>query len=134
MAQDGYRWVEHTAELELELHAATQEGVFVQALRALRELADDGAAGAPAVTEVALAGEERDILLAQWLDELEFLAETEALVPEAVERLTLDARGLRAIVRGHRGRPRDIVKGVTYHRLSFVATADGYTATVILDV
>lgn len=134
MAQDGYRWIEHTAELELEIHAATEEAVFVQALRAFGELVDDGQTGPPVISEIELAAAERDVLLASWLDELEFLAEIEGLVPEAVQRISLGPDGVRSTVRGHRGRPRGVVKGATYHRLSFVASGHGYTATVILDV
>jgi len=39
------RWVEHTGELEIEIEAATGEGVFVDALRALAELLDAGRPG-----------------------------------------------------------------------------------------
>ena len=47
-----------------------------------------------------------------------------------VQRLELDDGGLRA----HRGDPRHVVKGVTYHRLTFEPTDGGYRATVVLDV
>jgi hypothetical protein len=30
----GYRWVEHTGEIELEVEASTAQGVFGEALRA----------------------------------------------------------------------------------------------------
>ncbi|HWE08753.1 MAG TPA: archease [Solirubrobacteraceae bacterium] len=134
MADDGYRWVEHTAELELEVHGRTEEAVFAQALRAFAELVGDRTAREAVTREIALAGAERAVLLAHWLDELEFLAETEDLVPDAIERLELVPAGLRATVRCHRGHPRSVVKGVTYHRLAFERDGDGYRATVILDV
>jgi protein archease len=134
MADDGYRWVEHTAELELEIHGRTEEAMFAQALAAFAELMGEGHRGEPVSRQIALAGEERAILLAHWLDELEFLAETEDLVPDAIERFELGAAGLRATVRCHRGRPRGVVKGVTYHRLAFERVSEGYRATVILDV
>ena len=140
MHEDGYRWVEHTAELELEIRGADERAVFSEALRAFAELVGDGhprgsAGRAAAVSrEVALDGDERAVQLAQWLDELEYLAETEDLVPEAIERFELAGPGLRVTVRCHRGRPRNVVKGVTYHRLSFTGDRDGYRATVILDV
>jgi SHS2 domain-containing protein len=134
MADDGYRWVEHTAELELEIHGHSEEAVFAQALAALAELVGDGHGREPVSLQIALAGEERAVLLAHWLDELEFLAETEDLVPDAIERFELGGPGLRATVRGHRGRPRGLIKGVTYHRLAFDRVGDGYRARVILDV
>jgi SHS2 domain-containing protein len=134
MAADGYRWVDHTSELELEIHGATEAAVFAQALRAFAELVGDGHAGDRAAREIACDGADRAVLLARWLDELEFLAETEDLVPDAIDQISIGDGGLRATVRVHRGRPRSIVKGVTYHRLSFERDRDGYRATVILDV
>jgi SHS2 domain-containing protein len=134
MADDGYRWVEHTAELEIEIHGRTEKAVFEQALRAFAELVGDGHGGEAASREIRLAGAERAVLLAQWLDELEFLVETEDLVPDAIERFELGGSGLCATVRCHRGRPRGVIKGVTYHRLEFDRVGDGYRATVILDV
>ena len=134
MTDDGYRWIDHTAELELEIHAHDREGVFAQALRAFAELVGDGHGGEPVSRQVALAGQDRAVLLAQWLDELEFLAETEDLVPDRMEEFRFAKPGIRATVRGHRGRPRTVVKGVTYHRLTFQRVRDGYRATVILDV
>lgn len=41
-----YRWVDHTAELELSIEARSAEGVFADALRALAELLAGDAAGA----------------------------------------------------------------------------------------
>ena len=69
-----------------------------------------------------------------WLEELVFLAETEDLVPEDVERIELSEHRLVATVRCHRGRPRHLVKGATYHRLAFERAAGGFRATVVLDV
>jgi hypothetical protein len=40
-----YRWAEHTAEVELEIEAPTEEAVFTEALHALAELLGDGARG-----------------------------------------------------------------------------------------
>lgn len=136
-----YRWVEHTAELELHIEAANQCAVFTDALLALAELIGDAppdTGDAPPDTtvarEVALSARDLAGLLAAWLDELVFLIETEDLVPDSVERLELDGTTLAATVRGHRGRPRHLVKGVTYHELAFERVIEGFRATVVLDV
>ena len=104
------------------------------ALAALAELLRNGAAGEGVVFEVAIRAPDRATLLASWLDELVFRAETEDLVPECVERLRLDEGGLHARVRAHRGRPRHLVKGVTYHGLNLEQVGDGYRASVVRDV
>jgi protein archease len=129
-----YRWVEHTAEVQMEIEAPTEETVFTDALRAFGELLADSAGGEQVWREVVLDGRERAALLVQWLDELVFLAETEDLVPEDVGRIELSDRGLVATIGCRRGSPRHLVKGATYHRLAFERLPDGYRASVVLDV
>jgi SHS2 domain-containing protein len=130
-----YRWVEHTAELELELDAPTAEGVFADALVALAELlSEDEPGGDDVSVEISLRGEDRALLLADWLDELVFVAETQSLVPVAAQRIELDARGLSATVSTFRTVPSPLVKGITHHRLAFEPGGSGFRASVVLDV
>ena len=130
----GYRWVEHTGEVELEIEAPTEEAVFSEALRALAELLGDGPREDRISSEIAVAGEERALLLVRWLEEFVYRAETENLVPEEVDRIELAERGLHAVVRCRRGTSRHLVKGVTYHRLAFEPAPGGFRARVVLDV
>jgi SHS2 domain-containing protein len=135
--------VDHTAELELEIEAATEEGVFIDALDALAELLASRQEGEPGAEsshgpdmrrQLSVEAEDRPALLAAWMEELVFLAETDRFEPAAVEALELGRRSARAVVRGRFGRPPPLVKAVTYHRLSFGPADGGYRATVVLDV
>jgi protein archease len=128
-----HRWVEHTAELELEVVAAREEDVFVEALRALSELLGDGDAE-PAQRRVSVRASDRAALLADWLEELVFLAETEGLVPLHAADVRLGPDRLEAVVHARRGRPRSYVKAVTYHGLVFEPDGEGWRARVVLDV
>jgi SHS2 domain-containing protein len=127
-----YRFADHTAELELELEADSAEGVLEDALRAFAELVGTGD-GEPVERRVVVEAGDRPALLAAWLDELVYLAETEGLVPESAE---LSLRGLRvnAIVRGRQGEARPLVKAVTLHRLRFRAEGGVWRGRVVLDV
>jgi SHS2 domain-containing protein len=129
-----YRWVEHTGELEVEIEAPTERSVFEHGFEAMRELlgGDDGPPAPP--REVSLDATDRAALLAAWLAELAFLAESEGLVPERLASLELGERNLRAVVEGRRGRPPHLVKAATYHRLSLERAGGGWRATVVLDV
>jgi SHS2 domain-containing protein len=133
-----YRWVEHTGELEVEIEAPTAEGVFEHGFEAMREVLGGDAPGderAPTPPRpVWLTAADRAALLAEWLSELAFLAESEGLVPERLASLELGARDLHAVVEGRRGRPPHLVKAATYHRLALVRAGDGWRATVVLDV
>jgi SHS2 domain-containing protein len=137
---DVYRWLDHTAEVELELEAPTEREILADALAALSELlaGEEGliertAAPLERRTVRAAAGD-RPALLAVWLEELIFLSESAGFVPVRLEQLTLHDDSLIATVAGVVGEPRPLVKAVTYHRLEFEARARGYRARVVFDV
>jgi SHS2 domain-containing protein len=127
-----YRWVEHTAELGLEVEAATAELVLADAMHALAELLDGGA-GAPETREIRLEAADLPTLLVAWLEELLFLAETVGFVPEGTD-LALRGTKLDAVLHGRTTEPRPLVKAVTYHDLVFEPAGDGWRAKVVLDV
>lgn len=127
-----YRFVEHTAELEVELEAASAEGVLVEALRAFAELAGR-AEGERVELPVDLTAGDLPALLATWLDELLFLSETEHVVPEDAE-ITVAGTRVTGVVHGRRGEPRPLVKAVTLHRLRFRPENGTWRGRVVLDV
>jgi SHS2 domain-containing protein len=131
-----YEWAEHVGELELRVEASEEAAVFEDALAALHELLadDDGVRGELEWRDVHAHGEDRAVLLAAWIEELAFLAETEAFVPERIGELELGAEHVRARVGGRLGSPPHLVKAVTYHRLAFEPADGGWRATAVLDV
>jgi SHS2 domain-containing protein len=130
-----YSWVDHTAEVELAIAADQEWEVFGDALRALAELLGiDADAGGRERREIAAIGPDRPALLAAWLEELVFLAETKGYVATSLESLELDEHGLRGIVVGVLDDPPPLVKAVTYHRLAFARQGSRYVARVVLDV
>jgi SHS2 domain-containing protein len=132
-----YQWVDHTAELELRVEAASEEGVFREALAALGELLREHSAGdarAPARHEISASAPDGATLLAEWLSELAFLAETRGFVPEGVEELRITSEELEATVTGVRAAPPHLVKAVTYHRLELRERDGAWQARVVLDV
>ena len=131
-----FRWVEHTAELGLELEAPTREAVFAEGFAAMAELLGEGAepGGDAARAVVAVDSADGATLLADWLAELAFLAETRGLVPERLTGLEAGDDRLRATVHGRVARADHLVKAVTYHGLSLVASPGGWRGTVVFDV
>ena len=132
-----YRWIDHTAEVELELEAASEADVLADALRALAELLGEEATPAGRKLErrsLLVSAPDRPALLAAWLEELVFLAESEGFVAEQAERIELTEDAVRAELEGHLGDPPPLVKAVTYHRLEFEPSDHGYRGRVVLDV
>ena len=128
-----YRWVEHTAEVELAIDAATEREVLADALAALGELLGVEGNGDER-RNVVVRAPDRPALLAGWLEELAFLAEVEGFEATVLETLELGAGSLEATVAGRLGDPPPLVKGVTYHGLAFQPAGSGYRASVVLDV
>jgi protein archease len=129
-----FRWLEHTAELGLEIEATSREAVFEEALAAFAELVGGGD-GPLTTREVEVEADEPGLLLVEWLSELLYLADTEQFVPERVASLDLDRNHLRATVEGRLGEPGQLLKAVTLHRLEFREDATvGWRAHVVLDV
>jgi SHS2 domain-containing protein len=129
-----YRWVDHTAEVELHIEAESREAVFADALTAFADLVSRDGEGERREHDVEVGARDDAGLLAAWLEELVFLAETEEFVPERVERLELIEARLRGRVAGRRGTPAHLVKAVTYHGLEFVQHGGLWRAKVVLDV
>jgi SHS2 domain-containing protein len=126
--------VEHTRELELELRAGSEREVFELGFEAMRELLSADALEPAPARDVSLRAPDRAALLADWLAELAFLAETDGFVPQRLVSLDLTGDALEARVEGHRGEPPHLVKGATYHRLALERAEGGWRATVVLDV
>ena len=130
-----YRWIDHTSELELAIDAPTEAAVFADAFAAYVELVRDEESLERERRKIALRSAERAMLLADWLEELVYLADTQQFVPDRLADLRLEDGALHATVRGHRGEPRALVKAVTRHRLAFEPDGSGgWHATVVLDV
>lgn len=129
-----HRFVEHTGEVELELEAASESGIFEAALGALAELVETDAAGEPASHRVDLAADDGALLLVDWLSELLFLAEVERFIPEQLASFELVDGRLQATVAGRRGRPRHLVKAVTLNRLELEHQGGLWHGRVVLDV
>jgi protein archease len=128
-----YRWIEHTAEFELEIDAPTREGVFEDALTAFAEMTRrEKDKGEPVKQVVVVEAAEPETLLAEWLSELVYLIERADFVPERIEELVLRPTSLWACVRGRRGHPVPRVKAVSYDGLELRREADGWHARIAL--
>jgi protein archease len=132
-----HRWVDHTAEVQLQVGAASLAGLLAEAGRALGALLLRGReaepSGEPRTIEVSSV--DREALLVDWLNEIIFLAEVERWVavdfdfPEASEtHLKASARGVSV------DDPPALVKAATFHGLAVEEQEGGLQAEVIFDV
>jgi SHS2 domain-containing protein len=129
-----YRFAEHGGEVELEVTSMSEAGVFQAALDGFAALVGGDEGGIPARHQIELEAGDPALFLADWLNELVYLADVEQFVPELVEHLDLGGGTLRASVAGRRGRPRPLVKAVTLNRLELSQDGGEWHGRVVLDV
>ena len=128
------RWVDHTGELELHVRAPTVQAVFAEASSALAEVLGEPGAGAAVERRLRVEAPDIPALLAGWLEEVVWLAEREALIAERVATVSISGGVADGVVVARSGRPRGLVKAVTYHGLSCERHGGEWRATVVFDV
>jgi SHS2 domain-containing protein len=131
-----HRFESHVSEVKVVVEAQAIESLFEQAALALAELLAEPEGDGPLGPwrPVRVEARDRASLLAQWLDELVFLSETEKVVYREVKVESVTATTLEARVRGAQpGAIRTAIKAATYHDLSVERRGDGWIATVVLD-
>jgi SHS2 domain-containing protein len=149
MSKSGYRQIEHTADLALELWAPTQEELLRVGARAIVDVltgvAEPGTPGARPAARPAATGASRRIeidavdaedRLVQWLNEVIVAALTDGFLIADAD-IELDESRLRAEARGQDSAGDRIVtelKSATYHDLALECTDQGWRARVVIDV
>ena len=135
-----YETFEHTADLGLRIRAADLNTLFAEAAQALfAALVENLDAVEPVRRlDVALAGDDREYLLFDWLKELLYHFDAEHLLLSRFE-VEVGADGLRGSAWGEpldrsRHELAHEVKAITYHGLRVEQDANSWLAEVIVDI
>jgi SHS2 domain-containing protein len=137
MDDAGHSFVDHTSEVELHLFAPTLTALFAEAGRAIAALmlGDEPRAPESVVDEVVVTAPDRDALLAAWIDELIFRAETHKAVFTRFAIRRVDDREIAAEIHGIAAPViKTAVKAATFHDLRVAEESGGFVGTVVLDV
>ena len=136
LPDDAIRIVEHTADWALHVRDPDLAGLFGRAAAGMaRLLAGDGAVPLEEARELALAADDAESLLVEFLGELAYWAERDGLVCPVVALSEVSPTMLRATARG--GRLTELqkhIKAVTYHDLSIRPYDGGLEVTIVFDV
>ncbi len=129
--------IEHTADVAIRATGTELADLFRDAALGMYSLmATVFAPGtAAARRSVDLSGRDLEELLVDWLSELAYLAESEALMFQHFSFGTLSPTRLTAELGGRKVEGiQKHIKAVTYHNLRVEKTPTGWTATVVFDV
>jgi len=137
MSTPRHSWLDHTAEVQLEVAADSCGELAAEAGRALGLFLLRGAPAEPSgpARTLEVTSADREALLVDWLNEILFVAETELWVPLEFEILEVSPNRLRVAARGVPvPEAPSAVKAATHHGLRVEEREDGLHAEVIFDV
>jgi len=138
-----YRFVEHTADVGVELEASSYEGLLSEGLLALTDtLTEVERVSLEIELSVDLSAPSREDLLVGWLNELVYLFDSKSVLLRQSD-IGVGKEGgewrLRATVCGERYDPgrhriKTLIKAVTYHQLAVRSSTSGWQARVVFDI
>lgn len=135
-----YRYLDHTADLRIEVTADTLAGLFVEAAAALFDItAGIGSIDVREFTRVRASGDDTKELFVDWLRELLYRFSGEGML---FARFEIESITETEITARCGGEPFDAgrhevaceIKAVTYHGLEIVRIDGGYRASVVFDI
>jgi len=136
-----FRYLEHTADMGLEVAGDSLAELFIHAAAGLREMIFGEISEHAAVRQewITVEGEDVEELLVGWLNELLFLFETRGFVPLTFRMERIGIGDMSATVYGaafdeNRFPVLREVKAVTYHRLAVKKMKRGWRASLYVDL
>ncbi len=134
----GHRFVDHTADVAIEVWAASEEALLVEAARALiAVLTEDACIEQSDQCALDLESTDGEDRLVRWLNEVLWLAIGKGFLLSDAD-ISLHADGLSARIVGQKDGSDRIateIKSATYHDLRLAREPSGrYVARVVLDV
>ena len=139
----GYRVVDHTADLGVEIQAASADQLFAEAALAFADCITEVAKiEARVLRELRVVSDDLESLLVDWLSELLFIFETkgelfsvmDAEVSRAEKGWQVTASGRGEVFDGDRHSLKVPIKAVTYHDLDVTELDGEWSARVIFDI
>jgi SHS2 domain-containing protein len=135
-----YKLLPHTADICIEVSAASITGLFQNAAAAvLEQMVESGKTGDTVVRQISLQASGRDLLFIAWLQEIlyEFYVHGLMYAGSTIEHMR--ATGLKAAVMFRRFDPKQHtakreIKAITYHNIHIRKTGSRYTVRFVADI
>jgi SHS2 domain-containing protein len=140
---DGFRFLEHTTDLEIEAFGKTLGEAFENAGRAIEDtMVDLHAIVNKEVKEIVVNEKDLESLLYSWIESLISLQEIEGLIfSHFVCQISEDGAGysLHALIGGEKFSPKKheqktAIKAPTFHQMKIVQSADRVTMRFLVDL
>lgn len=138
MRSDPWRYLDHTADLGLEIEGQTLAGLFVNTGRAIFATMVRGPVTGDRAVSFRLAADSREDLLLEWCRELLYRFSVKNYVPCRYD-VRITGLKLTARLRGGRFDPgrhavKMEIKNATYHHLKVTGSSGCFKAVIVFDV
>lgn len=139
-----YKFIDHTADIAVQVESDTLEGLFTDAAYAWREaVADRSGKTIKNNKKIKIEEENKEILIVAFLDELNYLLFTKKWLMYKIISLKISKLSksyyLDAVIAGEEYNKEKIllkeeIKAVTYHNLEITNTINGYKVLIVFDI
>jgi len=133
-----YKYIEHTADLGIEVFGNTMVELFVNIGRAIFETQIIGNVKARTQTTIKITSDTIEDLFIDWCRELLYHFSVRGFIPKqytlSFENMSLVARLSGDVYDPKRHKTKLEIKNPTYHNLRIEKMEAGYQATIIFDV
>ena len=136
----GWTFLDHTADIRMEVRGTTMEELFTNAAHGLTSLLAPETLPTPdREVHVELEGVDYNDLLVDWLREILFYYDAEGFVlsearVDALSQSALQGRLLGTTLSSEELSGEMEIKAVTYHGLAITRHETGFSAQVVLDI
>lgn len=133
-----YRYIEHTADLGIEVVGTTLEDLLINTGTAIFETQITGSIEEKKEITISITAESLEDLLIDWCRELLYNFSVHGFIPReyfvSLNKMRLKARLCGDVFDEKRHKTKLEIKNPTYHNLHIKKTDAGYQATIIFDV
>lgn len=139
-----YKFIEHTADIAVDLEAGSLTGLFISAAYAWREAVSDDKIGKPYAEKIIILSEKNlEILLVSFLSELNFLFQSESWLMNSIQNCDLDKKNdlwelsvkvIGCNIKLEQIKLKSEIKAITYHQMEIREINGKFLTRVVFDI
>lgn len=133
-----YKYIDHTADLGIEVYGKTLKELFINIGKAIFETQISGKIEKKKEIKIKIKSESIEDMFIDWCRELLYNFSVKGFIPQnyeiSIKDLSLTANLSGDIFASNRHKIKIEIKNPTYHNLELKKTNEHYQATIIFDV
>ena len=133
-----YKYIDHTADLGIEVYGKNLEELFINIGRAIFETQIFGKVELKTQIKIEIESESQEDLFIDWCRELIYNFSVHSFIPQkyeiSIDNLSLTAHLCGDVFNNKKHKIKTEIKNPTYHNFQLKKTSKYYKATIIFDI